>query len=160
MTGDEIVALSKKHTITEYAPQDVCSVDEGNRFTLGRILPEFLAVDYSGVREFPIPVVMFMGRHDYTTPSEPTAQWLAQLKAPNKRGVWFERSRIFSVARRRPTSTSTIFSIQRFSSSLASLRFASISCPVSSRPRSRPHGDAAPERSSVRSLLLSFRAKI
>jgi pimeloyl-ACP methyl ester carboxylesterase len=76
----------------EYAPEDVCSVDEGNRFTLGRILPEFLAVDYSGVREFPIPVVMFMGRHDYTTPSEPTAQWLAQLKAPAKHGVWFERS--------------------------------------------------------------------
>jgi len=68
------------------------AVDAGNVFTLGRILPEFLAVDMSGVREFPIPVVMFMGRHDFTTPSQPTAAWLARVRAPYKRGVWFERS--------------------------------------------------------------------
>ncbi|ROU06693.1 alpha/beta fold hydrolase [Lysobacter enzymogenes] len=68
------------------------AVDAGNVFTLGKILPEFLAVDMSGVREFPIPVVMFMGRHDYTTPSQPTAAWLARVRAPYKRGVWFERS--------------------------------------------------------------------
>lgn len=73
----------------EYAPEDVCSVDEGNRFTLGRILPEFLAVDYSQVHDFPIPVLMFMGRHDYTTPSEPTQRWLDDVRAPYKQGVWF-----------------------------------------------------------------------
>jgi pimeloyl-ACP methyl ester carboxylesterase len=76
----------------EYTPEDVCSVDEGNRFTLGRILPEFLEVDYSRVRAFPIPVVMFMGRHDYTTPSEPTRRWLDGLQAPYKQGVWFENA--------------------------------------------------------------------
>lgn len=76
----------------EYEYRDRVAVDEGNVFTLGRILPEFLAVDYTGVREFPIPVVMFMGRHDYTTPSEPTAKWLDAVKAPSKQAVWFERS--------------------------------------------------------------------
>ena len=76
----------------EYTQADVCAIDQGNLFTLGRILPEFLAVDYSGVREFPIPLVMFMGRHDYTTPSEPTARWLASVSAPYKQGVWFEHS--------------------------------------------------------------------
>ncbi|WP_235592162.1 hypothetical protein [Lysobacter capsici] len=35
---------------------------------------------------------MFMGRHDYTTPSQPTADWLARTQAPFKRGVWFENS--------------------------------------------------------------------
>lgn len=65
---------------------------DGNVFTLGRILPEFLEVDFKDVREFPIPVVMFMGRHDYTTPSEPTAAWLQQVGAPYKQGVWFENS--------------------------------------------------------------------
>ncbi|MGB3393868.1 MAG: alpha/beta hydrolase [Stenotrophomonas sp.] len=69
-----------------------CAIDAGSVFTLGRLLDEFLHVDYSGVKEFPVPVVMFMGRHDYTTPSEPTAAWLAQVRAPYKRGVWFERS--------------------------------------------------------------------
>ena len=51
-----------------------------------------LAVDFTGVRRFPIPIVMFMGRHDYTTPSAPTAAWLDRLEAPSKQGVWFERS--------------------------------------------------------------------
>jgi pimeloyl-ACP methyl ester carboxylesterase len=76
----------------EYDADDVCAVDRGNVFTLGRILPEFLQVDFKGVRKFPIPVVMFMGRHDYTTPSEPTAEWLGKVDAPFKQGVWFERS--------------------------------------------------------------------
>ena len=76
----------------EYDTADRKAIDGGNVFTLGRILPEFLEVDYKPVREFPIPVVMFMGRHDYTTPSQPTADWLARVDAPYKRGVWFERS--------------------------------------------------------------------
>src|SRR5688572_25140860 len=45
----------------DYDADDVCAVDRGNVFTLGRILPEFLQVDFKGVRKFPIPVVMFMG---------------------------------------------------------------------------------------------------
>lgn len=69
-----------------------CAIDAGSMFTLGRLLDEFLQVDFTGVKRFPIPVVMFMGRHDYTTPSEPTAAWLAQVQAPYKAGVWFERS--------------------------------------------------------------------
>jgi pimeloyl-ACP methyl ester carboxylesterase len=76
----------------EYEYKDRLAVDQGNLFTLGRILPEFLNVDFTGVRSFPIPVVMFMGRHDYTTPSEPTAKWLEAVKAPYKQAVWFERS--------------------------------------------------------------------
>jgi pimeloyl-ACP methyl ester carboxylesterase len=76
----------------EYTAEDVCAIDQGSLFTLGRILPEFVDVDYKPVRSFPIPIVMFMGRHDYTTPSEPTAAWLSKLTAPYKQGVWFERS--------------------------------------------------------------------
>ena len=69
-----------------------CAINAGSVFTLGRLLDEFLRVDFTGVEAFPIPVVMFMGRHDYTTPSEPTAAWLAKVRAPYKQGVWFERS--------------------------------------------------------------------
>lgn len=76
----------------EYSAADVCAVDQGNVFTLGRVLPEFLEVDYKGIRSMSIPVFMFLGRHDYTTPAQPTADWLAQLSAPAKQGVWFERS--------------------------------------------------------------------
>ena len=76
----------------EYDDADRCAINDGNVFTLGRILPEFLEVDFKPVDRFPIPVPMFMGRHDYTTPSAPTAQWLGRVEAPYKRGVWFERS--------------------------------------------------------------------
>lgn len=76
----------------EYEAKDRAAIDEGNVFTLGRILPEFLEVDFTGVKRFPIPVVMFMGRHDYTTPSEPTRKWLEAVDAPSKQAVWFEHS--------------------------------------------------------------------
>jgi len=76
----------------EYEAADVCAMDRGSLATLGRVLPEFLDVDFRGVTRFPIPVVMFLGRHDYTTPSVPTAEWLARIDAPSKQTVWFEHS--------------------------------------------------------------------
>jgi pimeloyl-ACP methyl ester carboxylesterase len=76
----------------EYDAAQVCAVDQGNVFTLGRVLPEFLAVDFTPVKSFPIPLLMFMGRHDYTTPSAPTEVWLNNVKASYKRGIWFEHS--------------------------------------------------------------------
>lgn len=76
----------------EYSAADVCAIDNGNLFTLDRIMPEFQAVDFKPVRSFPIPVVMLMGRHDYTTPQQPTAEWLAKVSAPYKQGIWFEHS--------------------------------------------------------------------
>ena len=76
----------------DYDMEQVKAIDAGSLLTLGRLLPEFVDVDYSRVKEFPIPVVMFLGRHDYTTPTAPTEAWLAQVTAPSKRAVWFERS--------------------------------------------------------------------
>lgn len=76
----------------EYNECDRTAINKGNEFSLGRLLPEFLEVDFTDVRTFPIPVVMFMGRHDYTTPSSPTAAWMDKVQAPYKQAIWFERS--------------------------------------------------------------------
>lgn len=76
----------------DYEDADRCAINDGNVFTLAQVLEEFLEVDFRGVREFPIPVVMFMGRHDYTTPSQPTEDWLRQVRAPYRHGEWFERA--------------------------------------------------------------------
>lgn len=76
----------------EYTPAQVDAIDQGSLLTLGRVLPEFVDVDFSGVRRFPIPVVMFLGRHDYTTPAAPTVDWMRTVRAPVKRIVWFEHS--------------------------------------------------------------------
>ncbi len=76
----------------EYSYQDAEAIGKGSLFTLSKVLSEFLDTDFKSVKTFPIPVFMFMGRHDYTTPSEPTAQWLQNVKAPFKKGIWFENS--------------------------------------------------------------------
>ncbi|HEV8332381.1 MAG TPA: alpha/beta hydrolase [Steroidobacteraceae bacterium] len=76
----------------EYSAVDVCAVDQGNMFSLGRLLPEFVNIDFKGVHSIPVPIFMFLGRHDYTTPAQPTADWLAKVTAPSKQAVWFERS--------------------------------------------------------------------
>jgi pimeloyl-ACP methyl ester carboxylesterase len=39
-----------------------------------------------------VPVVLFLGRHDSTTPSSIAARWLNQVKAPSKLACWFENS--------------------------------------------------------------------
>ncbi|SDI95334.1 alpha/beta hydrolase [Chryseobacterium jejuense] len=76
----------------EYSYDDAEAIGKGSLFTLSKVLTEFLDTDFKSVKTFPIPVFMFMGRHDYTTPSEPTAQWLKNVKAPFKKGIWFENS--------------------------------------------------------------------
>ncbi|MFZ7095125.1 alpha/beta fold hydrolase [Luteimonas dalianensis] len=76
----------------DYDADDRAALNAGSLFTLGRVLDEFVQVDFNPVREFPVPVVMFMGRHDYTTPSQLTAEWLQRVEAPYKQAVWFERS--------------------------------------------------------------------
>lgn len=76
----------------DYSTEDRDALGAGSLYTLGKVIDEFLAVDFKPVREFPIPVLMFMGRHDYTTPSAPTAAWLDRVEAPYKCGVWFEHS--------------------------------------------------------------------
>ena len=76
----------------EYDEAAVKAIDKGSLLTLERVLKEWLEVDFKPVTKFPVPVVMFMGRHDYTTPSEPTAAWLSKVQAPYKQAVWFENS--------------------------------------------------------------------
>jgi pimeloyl-ACP methyl ester carboxylesterase len=76
----------------EYDQADWEAIGEGSQMTLGTVLKEWTEVDFSSIRQFPIPVVMFLGRHDYTTPTEPVVKWMAQLKAPYKQSVWFEHS--------------------------------------------------------------------
>ncbi|HUX53799.1 MAG TPA: alpha/beta hydrolase [Williamwhitmania sp.] len=75
-----------------YSKSDVDGITKGIDFTLPILLPKLLSVDFKPIKKFPIPIFMFMGRHDYTTPSEPTSEWINQVKAPIKEGVWFENS--------------------------------------------------------------------
>ncbi len=76
----------------DYTDADRCNIDKGSVLSLGPLLPQMLKVNFNPITRFPIPVVMFMGRHDYTTPTAPTERWLNTVQAPYKQGVWFEHS--------------------------------------------------------------------
>lgn len=76
----------------DYSEADRRAIHEGSLLTLDRVMAEWNAVDYRGVRKVDAPVVMFMGRHDYTTSSQLAADWLDAVEAPATRAVWFEHS--------------------------------------------------------------------
>ena len=76
----------------DYSEGDRRAIHEGSMLTLDRVLAQWNAVDYRGVHAVGAPVVMFMGRHDHTTPSRQAADWIARVEAPAREAVWFEHS--------------------------------------------------------------------
>jgi pimeloyl-ACP methyl ester carboxylesterase len=75
----------------DYTRADLEAIDKGSRLSLGPLLPN-LWRDYTHMKRFRTPIVMFEGRHDYTTPSDVVADWFAEVEAPVKKFVWFEQS--------------------------------------------------------------------
>src|SRR5690606_1967428 len=64
----------------------------GQSVTMPLVLPQLLAFDATKHRAFDVPVLQFLGRHDWTTPTTPVARWFEQVVAPSKHLVWFEHS--------------------------------------------------------------------
>ena len=56
------------------------------------VWPKLAALSFEGVHRLDVPVVLFLGRHDTTTPPAIAASWLERLQAPSKSEVWFEYS--------------------------------------------------------------------
>jgi proline iminopeptidase len=76
----------------DYTEADIAAVDKGSELSLGPLLGDMLNFDYRGTTEWHCPIVIFAGRHDFTTPSGVTAEWFAKIQAPSKKLVWFENS--------------------------------------------------------------------
>jgi proline iminopeptidase len=70
----------------------VAAINKGAQLSLGPLLPDLLGFDYSNVLEWRCPIVIFAGRHDFTTPSTVVAAWFARIHAPAKKFIWFENS--------------------------------------------------------------------
>lgn len=81
----------------DYTREDRLAIAAGSAITLDRILGQWRSVDFSGLRRVQAPVVMLLGRHDLTTPSQPVADWLAAVDAPFKHAAWFEHSAHFAL---------------------------------------------------------------
>lgn len=76
----------------EYTAADRKAWGEGSAFSVATLWPKLAAVSHQGLREVDVPLVFFLGRHDYTVPAPIAADWLARVRAPSKRLVWFEHS--------------------------------------------------------------------
>jgi proline iminopeptidase len=76
----------------EYTEADVAAIDKGSMLSLGPLLPAVMNFDYSNALEWHCPIVIFAGRHDFTTPSSVVADWFARIHAPQKKFIWFENS--------------------------------------------------------------------
>jgi len=77
----------------DYPDADVeALVDAGSGFSFPKLLPQMARTDFTGVKKLDVPILIFAGRYDYTTPTAPVERWYGALKAPKKRWVWFENS--------------------------------------------------------------------
>ena len=76
----------------DYTEDDIAAINKGSQLSLGPLLPYMLSFDYSQETQWECPIIIFAGRHDYTTPSSVVAEWFARVHAPAKKFVWFENS--------------------------------------------------------------------
>jgi len=76
----------------EYSDADLKAIDEGSLFSMRYLLGPFTEVDFTKTTRFGLPVLFFLGRHDYSVSHEVAANWFAMLHAPAKKLVWFEDS--------------------------------------------------------------------
>ncbi len=76
----------------DYDAADRKAWDEGSAFTIATMFPRLADISYRDLDQIGTPVILFLGRHDYTCPAPIAAAWADRLKAPSKRVVWFEHS--------------------------------------------------------------------
>jgi proline iminopeptidase len=76
----------------EYSVADEKAADEGSLLTITRMLPVLTEVSFKNLHRVKVPVHLFLGRNDATTPPSIAEAWLARLDAPSKSATWFEHS--------------------------------------------------------------------
>ena len=76
----------------EYTDADLAAIDQGSLLSLGHLLEPLSAINFTHVRRFECPILLFIGRHDQAVSQDVSAQWFSTLSAPFKRLVWFEDS--------------------------------------------------------------------
>ncbi len=76
----------------EYGLADRKAWDNSSDFTMKTMWPRLAQVSFENVHELDVPIVLLLGRHDTTTPSEIASAWLDRLKAPSKALIWFDHS--------------------------------------------------------------------
>lgn len=76
----------------EYTDEDVSQVWKAQDLSAEKLLSAVLTVDLTHVKQLKVPLILFLGRHDYNLSATVAAEWFAGIKAPSKQLVWFEQS--------------------------------------------------------------------
>lgn len=76
----------------DYSEADFRAIDAASGFSLPKLLPQMATVNFDPLTRLGCPLIIFAGRYDYTTPSEPVRRWFDRVSAPRKQWVWFENS--------------------------------------------------------------------
>lgn len=76
----------------EYTPQDRKAWGDGSAFTVKTLIPRLSDMSFTKLTRLDVPVILFLGRHDYVVPAPIADAWLKRLSAPKKTVVWFENS--------------------------------------------------------------------
>jgi pimeloyl-ACP methyl ester carboxylesterase len=76
----------------EYGEKDRRAWDASSAFTMSVLWPKLAGISFDGLTRLDCPVLLFLGRHDTTTPPDIAADWLGHVAAPRTRVYWFENS--------------------------------------------------------------------
>lgn len=75
-----------------YTDEELELIGVGQQTTMPRVLPQLLRFDARERIVFDVPILQFLGRHDWTTPTASVERWIQRVVAPSKDVVWFEHS--------------------------------------------------------------------
>jgi len=75
-----------------YTEDELHLIGAGQQATMPQVLPQLLSFDARDRIAFEVPLLQFLGRNDWTTPTAPVERWIARVTAPSKEIVWFENS--------------------------------------------------------------------
>ncbi|UVO50867.1 alpha/beta hydrolase [Sphingomonas sp. SUN019] len=76
----------------DYTPADRKAWSDGSAFSVATLWPRLDKVSFARLDRLKTPVILLLGRHDYTVPAPIADAWMKQLRAPAKTTVWFEHS--------------------------------------------------------------------
>lgn len=88
MEDDETIASLSP----DYSEADVKAFSRGANLSEKVLWPAVEATDFLKTTNFKCPVVLFVGRHDMTTPAELAETWFGTLHAPSKKLVLLDQS--------------------------------------------------------------------
>jgi len=75
-----------------YTDDELRLIGAGQQASMQKLLPQVLDFDARDRTAFDVPILLLLGRDDWTTPTPPTRRWFERVVAPSKEIVWFENS--------------------------------------------------------------------